>query len=138
MFRDYSGAGKYAVLALQPLDEQEAIEILANRGIERAEAFLAEANARRMGWMISNPQNLITLADVVADSGWPTTKSDLFEQWSLRQLTERKESLHDSQLGSYAPADLMDASGAACAVQLTSDATGIRRGPTSDDQVPSY
>lgn len=138
LFRDYCGTGGYAVVALEPLDQQEALEILADKGVPKPETFWAEATARHMEWMVTNPQNLLMLAEVVAHSGWPATKRDLYEQWSLRHLAEHKESLHESQLGRYASADLVDPAGAACAALLISDATGIQRGPSSDDQVPSY
>lgn len=136
LFNDY--CRDYVVLALQPLEEQEAIEILAGTRISEPETFLAEATARHMEWMVSNPQNLLMLANVVTDSGWPATKRDLFEQWSLRHLKEYKPILHDKQLGSYAAADLLDAAGAACAALLISDVIGIRRGPSVEDHVPSY
>jgi hypothetical protein len=138
LFKDYCGNGAHAVLALQPLDQQEACEILADQGVPKPSIFLAEASAKHMEWMVSNPQNLVMLAGVVAHSGWPATKRDLYEQSSLRHLAEHNEGLRYSQLGSYAAADLVDPAGAACATLLISGATGIRRGPYSDDQTPTY
>ena len=99
---------------------------------------MAEATARHMAWTVSNPQNLLMLADVVTHSGWPTTKRDLFEQWSLRHLAEHKESLQNSPLGQYGAVDLMDPAGAACAALLISDVSGIRLGSPSDDEVHGY
>ncbi len=138
LFKDYCSADGYAVLGLEPLDPKEALQILADHGIAHPEAFLAEATARHMEWTVSNPQNLLMLADVVTDSGWPTTKRDLFEQWSLRHLAEHKESLQNSTLGHYAAADLTDPAGACCAALLISDVAGIRLGSSSDDQMPGY
>jgi hypothetical protein len=137
LFEDYCGTGAHAVLALQPLDQREASEILADRGVSKPGIFLAEATARHMEWMASNPQNLIMLADVVAHTGWPATKRDLYEQSSLRHLEEHNEGLRYSRLGLHEAADLMDPAGAACAALLISGVTAIRRGPSSDDQLPA-
>jgi hypothetical protein len=56
LFKDYCGTGSYAVLALEPLDHQEALAILADQGASQPEVFLAEATARRMAWQTQNPQ----------------------------------------------------------------------------------
>ena len=138
LFKDYCSTGSYAVLALEPLDHQEALAILVDKGVSQPEVFLAEATARRIVWQTQNPQKLLMLAEVVSYSGWPVTTRDLYEQWSLIHLEEHKESLQRTQLGQYAAAELVDPAGAACAAVLISDAAGIRRGPSSDDLVPSY
>jgi hypothetical protein len=138
LFKDYCGAGQYAVLALEPLNEQEALDILVDYGTIDPEKFLAEAKSRRMDWTVSNPQNLLMLADVVTHSGWPSTKHELYEQWSLRHLSEHKATLQNSQLGTYSAKDLISPAGAACAALLISDVVGIRLGPSSDIQTPSY
>jgi hypothetical protein len=105
LFKDYCGDADYAVLSLEPLNQPEALEILADQGITQPETFLAEATAKHMEWTVSAPQTLRMLADVVSHSGWPSTKRDLYEQWTQRHLAEHKESLHNSQLGSYTAAD---------------------------------
>jgi hypothetical protein len=138
LFKDYCGGEDYAVLALEPLDYHEALEILANNGVLEPSTFLEEAAARQMEWTVSNPQNLLMLAGVVAHSGWPATKLELYEQSSLRYLAERNEDLQNSPLGSYSAEDLIDPAGAGCAALLISDVIGIGLGPASVADIPSY
>jgi hypothetical protein len=136
LFKDY--CADTVVLALNPLEPEEAVEILAARGVPEPRAFLAEATAKHIEWALPNPLSLVMLADVVRHSGWPKTRHELYEQWSLRHLAEQKEALQNSPLGGYPAADLLDPAGAACAAALISDISGLRLGPSSDDQTPSY
>ena len=136
LFKDY--CDDYAVLGLEPLNNEEALNVLSAHGFAEPKAFLRNAASRQMEWVVSNPQNLLMLADVVLHFGWPTTKRELYEQWCLRHLSEQKETLRESQLGHYAAEELLDPAGAACAGLLISGVSGIRLGPLSDAQIPSY
>ncbi|MGC2658293.1 MAG: hypothetical protein WA324_10095 [Bryobacteraceae bacterium] len=126
------------VLGLEPLNRDEALEILAAKGTVAPQDFLKEAANRHMEWIVSNPQNLLMLVDVVAKSGWPKTKLDLYEQWNKMQLTERKEILRNSSLGHFSAETLLDAAGAICAALLISDVNGIRRTGDPTDDAPTY
>ena len=138
IFKDYCDSSTYVVLALEPLSHQEACEVLTNKTIEQPEKFLAKAAARHLDWMVSNPQNLLMLAEVVAKSGWPSTKRELYEQSSRNHLAETKRHLHGSPLGHHPPAELLDPAGAACAALLISGAPGIARSAYFDGNLPTY
>ncbi len=135
LFKGYSD--DYVVLRLEPLNQEEAFEIISGKGIQNPELFLEEAAARNIHWAVSNPQSLLMLANVFRD-GWPATRRDLFEQWSLKNLTERNPELCNSDLGGYISAALLAPAGAACAALLISDVDGISLAPSLDERIPNY
>ncbi len=139
-FQPYFAArGQVAVVSLRALSEEEQLSLLESRNVADPPAFRAEALRRGIEGFLGNPQTLIMLADVVAGSSWPSTRVDLFNRTAQLLLTESNEERARSGIGSRSATDLLDVTGAICAVRLISDVSGIslRESDTNTDY-PTY
>lgn len=139
-FKDYfDGAGGYVVLSLQPLSRTEKISVLTANGIGDAAAFLMDAEDRGLSELLGNPQNLKMLADVVRKRGWPSTRSELFQQAVDVLLAETNEAVSRKARNRYSANELLDTAGELCAVRLISDiqAISLNESDAAED-IPSY
>lgn len=141
-FRDYfDGTGGHVVLNLQPLSRVEQITVLTESGIEDTESFLADAEAAGpwLSALLGNPQNLKMLADVVRKHGWPSTRSELFQQTVDILLSEKNKAVVQKPSYRYSVDELLDIAGELCAVRLISDiqAISLNEDDAAED-IPSY
>lgn len=136
----FDRAGDGFVLSLEPLSEQERLAVLCERGIAEPEAFLDEARWRGLEELLTNPQNLIMLSDVVQKKrGWPTSRTELFKETVDLLLSEHNTTHARRETGSYLSGELLEAAGGLCAVRLISDIAGISLAESSpNDDFPSY
>jgi hypothetical protein len=138
-FRPYfEAAGGFAVLALQGLTEAECADVLAALGCSEAGAFIAEANARGVGDLLRNPQNLTMLFQVVQSHEWPHTRSELYQKAIEVLLSEHNDEHLHKDAGVYSANELMLAAGAACAARLIADVNGISLTSVSAAGCPTY
>jgi hypothetical protein len=135
-FKDYfDGSGGYVVLSLQPLSQAEQVPILRASGIDDTDEFLAHAEVKGLSELLGNPQNLKMLAEVVSKRGWPTTRSQLFEQAIEVLLTETSQ----KKQGRYSAGELLEVAGEVCAVRLISDIEAISVTESdAAEAIPSY
>ncbi|MDE2735018.1 MAG: hypothetical protein OXI72_11535 [Gemmatimonadota bacterium] len=119
---------KVTVLRLNPLTDSDIADILNDRSdIGDAQAFIALAQERRVYELLKNPQTLKMLADVVTQGGgWPKSRKETFEIACGQMVREHNEEHQAAQASNSppAPAQLLDAAGRLCAVQLISGAAG--------------
>jgi len=135
----FERTGGYVVLSLQPLSGQERVRALAALGVEKPEAFLAEASERGLEDLLGNPQNLTMLADVVRKRNWPNTRSQLFQEAVEILLEEHSDPQRHRHGGRYSSNELREPAGELCAVRLISDVLAISL--TENDRgedLPSY
>jgi len=139
-FKDYfDGSGGYVVLNLQPLSQTEQVKILRISGIEDTDEFLAHAEIKGLSELLGNPQNLKMLAEVVNKRGWPTTRSQLFEQAIEVLLTETNKCISQKKQGRYSANELLEVAGEVCAVRLISDIQAISLAEyDAAEDMPSY
>lgn len=139
-FKDYfDGSGGYVVLNLQPLSQAEQVPILRTSGIEDTDEFLAHAEIKGLSELLGNPQNLKMLAEVVSKRGWPTTRSELFEQAIEVLLTETNKVTSQKKQGRYSVSELWEVAGEVCAVRLISDIQAISLAESdAAEDMPSY
>ena len=116
------------VLRLNPLTDADIARILdARQDIPNAEAFIEEAEERRVEGLLPNPQTLKMLADVVGGGGgWPQSRMQTFEMACRQMVREHNEErIAAQEAGSPpAPGQLLDAAGRLCALQLISGLAG--------------
>ena len=129
---------KVTVLQLNPLTDSDIGDILNDRpDIGDAQAFIALAQERRVYELLTNPQTLEMLADVVAQGGgWPKSRKETFEMACGQMVREHNEEHQAAQESKSPPApdQLLDAAGRLGAVQLISGAAGYAlRGQSSED-----
>lgn len=138
--RDYFDTrGGFVVVALDPLTIGERDKILATAEMEEPAAFAAEASARGLDYLLTNPQNLLMLCNVVRGVGWPATRSDLYSSMSEILLAEHNRNKVHAGEGIFSARELLDAAGAVCAARLISDVEAVTRAEFSNDaSVPSY
>jgi len=139
-FKDYfDGSGGYVVLNLRPLSRDEQVVILRTYAIEDTETFLVHAESKGLSEILGNPQNLKMLAEVVSKGGWPSTRSELFEQAVEILLTETNKGVSQKKQGRYSASELMEVAGEMCAVRLIGDvqAIGLAESDATED-IPSY
>ena len=119
---------KVTVLRLNPLADSDIADILNDRSdIGDAQVFMAAAKDRGVEGLLTNPQTLKMLADVVAQGGgWPKSRKETFEMACGQMVREHNEEHEAAQESNSppTPAQLLDAAGRLCAVQLISGAAG--------------
>ncbi len=125
LFRTYFGSNPYVVLILEPLSEEEIVLILRERGVEDAEKFVENVKDRGLDRLLSNPQTLIMLSDIVEDGAWPDNKCELYDKSVIKLLSEHNPERMKNGLGQYGSTELMDPAGAVCASLLISGVAGI-------------
>ena len=131
---------KVTVLRLNPLTDSDIADILnARPDVGDAQTFIALAKDRGVDGLLANPQTLNMLADVVAQGrGWPDSRKKTFDMACGQMVREHNEEHQAAQTSNSppAPAQLLDAAGRLCAVQLISGAAGYTntlRGQPSED-----
>ena len=132
---------KVTVLRLNPLTDSDIADILNTRpDIGDAQAFIALAQERRVYELLKNPQTLEMLADVVAQGGgWPKSRKETFEMacgQMVREHNEEHQAAQESKSPST-PAQLLDAAGRLCAVQLISGTAGYTLRGQPDEEYPT-
>lgn len=119
---------KVTVLRLNPLTDSDIDDILnARPDIDDAQAFIAAAEERGVDGLLTNPQTLNMLADVVAQGGgWPKSRKETFEMACGQMVREHNEEHEAAQESNSPPSSdqLLNAAGCLCAVQLISGAAG--------------
>ncbi|EXI78803.1 MAG: hypothetical protein AW10_02793 [Candidatus Accumulibacter appositus] len=119
--------GQLAVLLLEPLNDEEILDILrSNHGVEAPEAFVNKASEHGVDGLLSNPQTLGLLAQAVRGDQWPATREQTFEL-ACQKLAEEANRLHRNKLRGRPPTieKLLDAAGQLFAVLLLANKTGI-------------
>ncbi|MYK68329.1 MAG: hypothetical protein F4020_01800 [Gammaproteobacteria bacterium] len=117
-----------AVLRLDPLSRSYIERILDGHfGIDDARGFVEQARVRSIEALLTNPQTLDMLADVVArEASWPGSRRETFEM-ACRQMAAEHNSEH-AGAGSPPPSErLLDAAGYLCMTHLVTGAAGYAR-----------
>ena len=132
---------KVTVLRLNPLTGSDIDDILnARPDIDDADAFIAAAEEQGVEELLENPQTLEMLADVVAQGrGWPDSRKKTFDMACDQMVREHNEE-HQVAQGSNSPptpAQLLDAAGRLCVVQLISGAAGFTLRGQPDEDYPA-
>ena len=135
----FAQSGGHVVLALEPLTEAEQRDILKKTGVTDPEQFIKDAERRGVSEFLTNPQNLIMLAEVVLKKEWPATRRELLEDTTVLLLKEHSRAHVRSGGGQYAVDEVRPPASAACAVRLISDVEGISLAEAEIDPLyPSY
>ena len=118
------------VLRLNPLRDSDVAEILNTRpDIADADAFITVAREQGVDGLLTNPQTLKMLADVVGGGGgWPESRKETFKMACLQTVREHNEE-HVVAGQPSAPDRLLNAAGRLCAAQLISGAAGYTLSP---------
>ena len=124
--------GKITILRLNPLTNENITELLQSHlGADNAEAFIDEANHRRIGGLLRNPETLELLTKAVAGGGghWPANRTETFEMACKQMVCERNKQHVTARAPGYSPGpdQLLDAAGRICAVQLIVGVAGYTR-----------
>ena len=116
--------GAIAVLRLEPLSEGDIRTIAADR-LSDPDAFVEEAERRGVRELLGNPQTLDLFLRVVAEGGWPTTRTELYEQATNLLVQETNESHARASSGAANSREILQAAGHLCAILLCSGAAGF-------------
>ena len=122
-----SPSGKIAVLHLDPLTDEDILEILRYDGsVGNPEEFLHQAGEHRLGEILRNPQTLKLLVEAVGANEWPQSRNEIY-QMACRQLVGEKNPEHRQAKRAASPSldALLNAAGYLCAVQLLSGISGF-------------
>ena len=133
---------KVTVLRLNPLTDSDIANILKNArpDIDDAQAFIAEAEKWGVDGLLANPQTLKMLADVVDQNrGWPKSRKETFDMACRQMIREHNEEHQAAQELNTLPASaqLLDAAGRLCAVQLISGTAGFTLHGQADEEYPA-
>ena len=129
--------GKVTVLKLDPLSESDILNILdAYPDIDDPGAFVKEAQNRGVDGLLTNPQSLELLINLVTGGeDWPEGRRETFEGACSRMAAEQNAE-HRSVVQSDTVGQLLDAAGRLCALQLIAGVTGFasrQRDPEDDN-----
>ena len=117
--KEVAPTAEVTVLNLDPLSEEDIADILlAHAAISDTDAFLAHAKERGIQGLLSNPQSLLMIAELVADeSEWPSNRAEVFENFCSQVVREHND---EHYLSSDVTSEdkLLDAAGRLCAIQL--------------------
>ena len=116
---------KVMMLRLDPLTDED-IEVLleANARIPEAEVFIEKAQQRGLDGLLSNPQTLNMLAEVVGGgTAWPMGRLETFEL-ACRQMASEHNDEHLEGEPPHPAEALLDAAGRLCAVHLIAGIAG--------------
>ena len=130
---------KVTVLRLNPLTDSDIAVILEARSdIGDAQEFITLAQEQRVEGLLTNPQTLEMLADVVGDD-WPKSRKETFEMACSQMIREHNEERKAAQAPNSLPApdQLLDAAGRLCAVQVISGAAGYTLHSQADEEYPA-
>ena len=130
---------KVTVLRLNPLTDSDIAVILEARSdIRDAQEFITLAQEQRVEGLLTNPQTLEMLADVVGDD-WPKSRKETFEMACRQMIREHNEERKAAQAPNSLPApdQLLDAAGRLCAVQVISGAAGYTLHSQADEEYPA-
>ena len=130
---------KVTVLRLNPLRDSDIAVILdARSDIGDAQEFITLAQEQRVEGLLTNPQTLEMLADVVGDD-WPKSRKETFEMACSQMIREHNEERKAAQASNSLPApdQLLDAAGRLCAVQVISGAAGYTLHGQADEEYPT-
>ena len=135
-----SPAGKVAVLRLDPLTDSDIEKLLeVHSHVDDAGAFIAEANKRGIGDLLRNPQTLDLLARAVAGGDWPESRKETFEM-ACSEMVHEPNKEHQTASASSSlptPAQLLDAAGHLCTVNLIVGKAGYTLHGEPDDEYPA-
>ena len=123
--------GRVAVLMLDPLTPDDVLRILDERNVSDAAAFIESAAERGLDALLTNPQSLAMLVDVVGSGGeWPGSRSETFERACRSMVEETNEEHRIAFDARRVPWDeLVDAAGRLCAALLLADCDGCALRP---------
>ncbi|MEE9267502.1 MAG: hypothetical protein V3V86_12305, partial [Gammaproteobacteria bacterium] len=113
-----------AVLRLEPLSDGDIRTIAADHP-SAPDAFVEEAERRGVRELLGNPQTLDLFLRVVAEGGWPTTRTELYEQATNLLAQETNESHARASSGAANSREILQAAGHLCAILLCSGAAGF-------------
>lgn len=138
--KSISPDSEVTVLRLNPLTDSDIADILNVRpDIGDAREFIASARSRGVEGLLTNPQTLKMLADVVAQGrGWPDSRKRTFDMACRQMVGEHNEEHQTAQESNRPPApELLAAAGHLCAVQLISGTAGYALRGHSDKEYPT-
>ena len=123
------------VVQLDPLGEPDVRLFLdVHPDVGDPGAFLSEARERGVGGLLTNPQTLTMLVELVADGGtWPESRRETFEMACLKLATEHNDE-HRIIGQSTTVEKILDAAGRLCAVQLITDVPGFATAQLAPDE----
>ena len=132
--------GELLVLRLEPLRAADQRRILETRKeVADPKAFLSEATDGGTAGLLANPQSLILLARVVAETGrFPDGRTETFEK-ACRLLALEPNEEHRIAAPLSEPETLVEIAGRMCAVSLLSGSVGfsLSNAPDSQGFVPT-
>ena len=135
----FKNTGGVVVLVLEPLSEDEAVQLLRDTGHLSPEHFIAQAEARGLSSFLQNPQSLLMLRDAVGAGDWPSSRRQLFADATDVLLAEHAKQHAALPHSQASLSTLRDAAGASLASMLMSNTIGLSlRAGEHTDQVPSH
>lgn len=130
---------QFTVVSLEPLSKKEILWILKKKQYLHADAFMLEAEKRNVNQLLSNPQTLLMLVEVVAKGDWPENKKELYEKCTDLLLKESNQAHGRLDVGKFQPDELISMAGMICAILLIANVQSISLlESASGDDSPSY
>ena len=138
--KSVSPDSKVMVLRLNPLRISDAEKILSARSdIPDPCAFITAAQEKRVDGLLFNPLCLELLAEAVASGSWPESRRETFEMACARMVREHNGEHQAATVSSSPPASaqMLDAAGRLCAVQLLVGAGGYTSRGQPNNEYPA-
>lgn len=127
--------GTISVAHIDDLNDAQIAQLLAeNHGVADPHDFIKQARERRLDGLLGNPQSLRMLAEAVPQR-WPATLAETYALACEKLVEEPNKRHRDMRRGQAAAsvAELLEAAGQVCAVQLLAGIAGFALDPDSAD-----
>ena len=126
--KSVSPDGQISVYRLDPLTNEQVIQLLASLDIEHPESFVESVRNNQLAELLYNPHTLKMLVEAFRESGekrLPRTRTEMFELACLKLLKDPDRKRQQAyQTLEFNPEDLLDKAGKLCAIQLLSGKQG--------------
>ncbi|CRI59130.1 NACHT domain-containing protein [Pseudomonas sp. CCOS 191] len=130
------GEEEITVLRLQPLGEDEQLEVARQCNVDDPVVFLQQASSHGFDEGLGNPLTLRLLAEVANNAQWPKTRTALFEHACAILLNEHNEEHLLGKLSELSDEQLLLAAGGLCALQLLADIDGVSAQEIREPRLP--
>jgi hypothetical protein len=126
-------------LHLDPLTDNDVIEILRHQSVPAPEEFVCKAGEHRLSELLRNPQILNLLVKAVGGNERPQSRKDIYEM-ACRQLVREESRAHRNAKREkhHSPEVLLDAAGYLCAIHLLAGIAGFALDEETSDSQHCY
>ena len=123
--RVVSANGEIQVLRLDPLGDEDILQLLKMLGVEDPKSFLGHAKEQGIETLLHNPLNVKLLSLAVGTGSWPNSRTEVFDLACAELVREPSRGRRKANPVRPSSQTLLDAAGRLCTLQMLADLKGF-------------